>query len=222
MTANGPVRPTITSLTGQDTGAHRGGSGKRRPDRGPSPHEGARLRRLSRSQLQDRVGELGALAAGFCGGSPRTCDEAREAFLRRLADGVRRPGFELVIAETTALAGCAHGYPVRRGTPRWEGFDGYVPAELHRLAASGHLFAVSEILVPSRTRTRNQHRAWNLARRLQRRLLTDHGATAGVTLVNPTDLETVETLRSWGWHYLEGDTPRRLPLGPRRVLVLGD
>jgi hypothetical protein len=44
-------------------------------------------------------------------------------------------------------------------------------------------------------------------------------AALGVTLVNRSDHRTVEALRSWGWRYNEGDTPRTALLGPFRVLV---
>ncbi|PPS69383.1 MULTISPECIES: hypothetical protein [Streptomyces] len=110
-------------------------------------------------------------------------NQARSAFLRRLAADARRPGFELLIAETTGLTGCAYGFPAGGDGPWWEGFDGYLPGRLLRLAASGRLFVISGIHVPSRVRRQNQDRAWNLARRLQRRLLTDHGAAVAVTLV---------------------------------------
>ncbi|MGP4087700.1 hypothetical protein [Streptomyces sp. KR55] len=164
---------------------------------------------------------MGDLYAETSGGGPWAWNQARGAFLRRLAADVRRPGFELLIAETTALTGCAYGFPVRPDGPWWEGFDGYLPGRLLRIAAAGRLFVVSEILVPPRVRRQNQGRAWNLARRLQRRLLTDHGSALGVTLVNRYDARTVEALRSWGWRYIEGDTHRTPPLGPFRVLVLG-
>ncbi|MFF5521646.1 hypothetical protein [Streptomyces coeruleorubidus] len=95
----------------------------------------------------------------------------------------------MLIAETTALTGCAYGSPVRGDGPWWEGFDGYLPGRLLRFAASGRLFVISGIHVPSRVRRQNQDR-------------------------------TVEALRSWGWRYTEGDTPRTASLGPFRVLVL--
>ncbi|MCT9139337.1 hypothetical protein [Streptomyces violarus] len=224
MTVHVPVAPTTTELPGRQAVPDRRGTRKPprpRPERGSSPREGARLRELSRRQIEDRLGELGDLYADTSGGGPWAWNEARGAFLRRLAADARRPGFSLLIAETTALTGCAYGFPVRGDGPWWEGFDGYLPGSLLRLAGSGRLFAVSVILVQPWVRRQNQDRAWNLARRLQSRLLTDHGATAGVTLVNRSDARTVEALRSWGWRCIEGDTPSTSPLGPFRVLVLG-
>ncbi|MGW6960145.1 hypothetical protein [Streptomyces chartreusis] len=69
----------------------------------------------------------------------------------------------------------------------------------------------------------NQGRPWNLARRMQKRLLTDHGAALGVMLVSRSDSRTAEALRSWGWRHVEGDSPRTSPFphGPLRGLILG-
>ncbi|MEV5431960.1 hypothetical protein [Streptomyces sp. NPDC052701] len=225
MTVNLPVRPATADPPAPHAGLpDRRGARKPRPpgtERGSSPREGERVRPLTRRQIEDHLQELGDLYAETSGGGPWAWNEARDAFLQRLAADVRRPGFELLIAETTALTGCAHGFPVRGDGPWWEGFDGHLPGRLLRLAATGRLFVVSGILVPPRVRRQYQDRAWNLARRLQGRLLADHGAALGVTLVNRSDPRTVETLRSWGWRYIEGDTPRTAPLGPFRVLVLG-
>lgn len=224
MTVNMPVAPTATELLGEHAGPDRRGSRKPRPlrpERGASPRAGERVRELTRRQIEDRLGELGDLYAETSGGGPWAWNQARGAFLRRLVADVRRPGFELLIAESTALTGCAYGFPVRGDGPWWEGLDGYLPGSLLRLAASGRLFAVSRILVPPRVRRQNQDRAWNLARRLQKRLLTDQGAALGVMLVSRSDNKTAEALRSWGWRYAEGDTPWASPHGPFRVLVLG-
>lgn len=104
--------------------------------------------------------------------------------------------------------------------PWWAGFDGHVRESLLRRVAPGRLFVVSGIVVPSRVRRENQGRAWNLARRLQRRLLADHGAALGVTLVEARDAGMAETLRSWGWRSAEDDTHTAGPPGLCRVLVL--
>ncbi|MFJ1972517.1 hypothetical protein ACIO93_27980 [Streptomyces sp. NPDC087903] len=192
-----------------------------RPERGSSPREGARVRPLTRRQIEDYLQELGDLYAGTSGGGTRAWNQSRDAFLRRLAADVRRPGFELLIAESTALTGCAYGFPVRGDDPWWEGSNTYLPGRLLRLAASGRLVAIPAILVPPRVRRQNQDRAWNLARRLQKRLLTDQGAALGVTLVSRSDAGTVKALRCWGWRDVEGDAPLTLPVGPFRVLILG-
>lgn len=226
MTVNVPVPPTPTELLGGQVGPDRRGTREARrpgPERGSSPRAGERVRELSRGQIEDRLGELGDLYAQTAGGGPWVWNQARGAFLRRLVADVRRPGFELLIAESTELIGCAYGFPVCGDGPWWEGFDGYLPGSLLRPAASGRLFVISVILVPPRVRRENQGRPWNLARRLQKRLLTDHGAALGVMLVSRSDNTTVEALRSWGWRYAEGDASRRSPslYSPFRVLVLG-
>ncbi|MFJ9967623.1 hypothetical protein [Streptomyces avermitilis] len=57
------------------------------------------------------------------------------------------------------------------------------------------------------------------ARRLQERLLSDHQASLGATLVNQDDHPTLTALRSWGWLDI-GEVWR--PAGPTmfRALVL--
>lgn len=224
MTVNVPVPPTTTDPLGEHAGLEWRGSRKPvapRPERGASPRAGERVRALTRRQIEDRLGELGDLYAETSGGGPWAWNQARGAFLRRLVADVRRPGFELLIAESATLTGCAYGFPVRRDGPWWEGLDGHLPGSVLRLAASERLFVVSRIVVPPRVRRQNQDRAWNLARRLQRRLLTDYGAALGVTLVSRSDPRTVEALRSWGWRYAEGDTPWASSHGTFRVLTLG-
>lgn len=169
--------------------------------------------------------EIGDLYAQTSGGEPWAWNQARSAFLQRLAGDVRRPGFALVAAETTVppgttvLTGCAHGFPVRGDGPWWQGLDGYLPENLLRIAASGRLFAISEILVGRRVRTQDQDRDWNLARRLQKRLLGDHAAALGVMLVNRGDTDTLDALRSWGWQYVPAEARRALLCAPCRVLV---
>lgn len=140
---------------------------------------------------------------------------------------MRRPGFELLVAETTrpsgatVLTACAYGFPVPGDSPWWQGLDGYLPASLLRLAAPGGLFAIGDILVERRVRTQDQSREWNLARRLQKRLLSDHTAVVGVTLVDRGDTDTYEALLSWGWRCLPPTGTRGAPWpAARRLLVL--
>lgn len=213
--------PTTPSLPAPRPGPGRSRTpGRMKREQGSSPREGARLRPLTRGQVEDRLQELGDLYAEFSGGGPWAWNEARAAFLRHLAADARRPGFSLLIAETTVLTGCAYGFPVAGAGPWWAGFDGHVQGSLLRRVASGRLFAVSGIVVPSRVRRENQDRAWNLARRLQRRLLADNGAALGVALVEARDDGIAETLRSWGWRSA-GDDPRTaVRSGSCRVLVL--
>ncbi|MCX5170385.1 hypothetical protein OG616_20545 [Streptomyces antibioticus] len=232
----------------------------RRGPQGPSPLEGERIRPLSRWQIEDRLAELGDLYAQTAGGDSRAWNHDRELFLRRLAGEVQRPGFALLVAErsvpgtpaggeSAVLAGCAYGFPVRADGPWWRGLDGYLPRDVLGLAASGRLFAISGLVVHSRVRTHHQGLDWNLARRLQRRLLADHTAgladradgtgavdvadvvddvgvlgVLGVTLVERDDAMTLRALRSWGWRSVAPDASvarDMLRYAPCRALVLG-
>ncbi|MGC9538262.1 hypothetical protein [Streptomyces sp. UG1] len=205
---------------------------------GPSPLEGERIRPLSRWQIEDRLRELGDLYAQTSGGGPRAWNQDRELFLRRLAVEVQRPGFALLVAERgvlreaagvdVVLTGCAYGFPIRAHGPWWRGLDRYLPRDLRSLAACGRLFAIAGLVVHSEVRTQNQARAWNLARRLQRRLLadhsaglTDHPAVLGVMLVDRRDTVTLRALRSWGWRPVAADS-KDAPGSTRcRALVVG-
>ncbi|MEB8336865.1 hypothetical protein [Streptomyces endophyticus] len=153
---------------------------------------------MSRSQIADRLQELGALYAANSVVRPEEREWRSRAFLRRLVTDLRRPGFALVVAENTPLTGCAYGFPFRGG-----------------------LFEIREIVVPQRVREQSPSRDWNLARRLQRRLLDDHGHATGLTLVDRTDVKALAALRSWGWRDTSG-TPYGIPLlDPRCALLLG-
>ncbi|MEU6771804.1 hypothetical protein [Streptomyces sp. NPDC046759] len=187
-------------------------------ERTSSPRVAERVRPLTRGQVADRLQELGDLYAMTSGGDPWAWNEARAAFLRHLAADARRPGFSLLIAETTTLTGYAYGFPTGAG-PWWAGFDGRVRGLLRR-AGSGRIFVVSGIVVPPRARREHRDHVWNLARRLQRRLLADHGAALGVTLVDVRDDRTLETLRSWGWRYAGDGTLPAVAPGAFRILVL--
>jgi hypothetical protein len=233
MTAHVPDRP-VAADPERNAGPDRRHPGEPHPSgrrQSPSPLTGEFLRPLSRSQIEDRMAEIGDLHAQTSGGDPGAGDQARSAFLRRLALDARRPGFALVIAEAvgpsattgpsgTTVTGCAYGFPVRGDGPWWRGLDGYLPESLLRVAASGRLFAISEILVGNRVRAQNQDRDWNLARRLQRRLLTDHAAALGVMVVDRGAVQTLDALWSWGWRDIPADAQGTLLYAPCRVLVL--
>ncbi|MGY0021091.1 hypothetical protein ACVHNB_19160 [Streptomyces sp. YJ-C3] len=163
----------------------------------PSPLEAERVRPLSRCQVADRLQELGALYAVNSGTEPREWEGLSRAFLRRLVLDIRRPGFGLLVAENTALTACAYGFRLRAG-----------------------LFEFREIVVPQWVREQSPHLDWNLSRRLQRRLLGDHGDAIGVTLVERSDARKLAALRSWGWRSTSGHLYGMTELDPRRVLLL--
>jgi hypothetical protein len=148
------------------------------------------------------------------------------AFRRRLAGHMRRPGFELLVAEavrptgTPVLTACAYGFPVRLNDPWWPELDGCLPETLFHAAVSGKLFAIGDVLVGRRVRTQNLTREWNLARRLQKRLLADHIGATGVTLVDRRDVDTYSALLAWGWHCPPAEDGGASRFAPRRLLVL--
>ncbi|WP_405870638.1 hypothetical protein [Streptomyces sp. NBC_00005] len=172
-----------------------------------------RLRRLNRGQAEDLRENLADLyvksAVGAGGGEYRD----REGLLRRLAGDIRRPGFALLVAETTALAGYTFGFPVGRDGSWWRGFAGTLPWTIGQLTAAGRVFALTQVVAHPHEQNRD------IADRLQERLLTDLHAALGVTLVHPSDRTAHAAFRSWGW--LEIGAIVRLP-GPvaLRVLVL--
>ncbi|MEV0740288.1 hypothetical protein AB0I51_31140 [Streptomyces sp. NPDC050549] len=191
-------------------------------ERGPSPRQGDRLRPLSRRQVEDRFEDLGDLYEETSGGATRAGTRSRADFLRRLASDVRRPGFTLLIAENTTLTAFAYGFPVRGADPWWQGCDTRLPRTVRGLAVTGGLFAVSGIVVPPRVRTHYQDRDWNLARRLQRRLLADHAPALGVALLPAADTETLAAYRAWGWRDVVAQARDPRPSARAcRVLLLG-
>ncbi|MFD9430656.1 hypothetical protein [Streptomyces sp. NPDC060002] len=111
---------------------------------------------------------------------------------RRLTGAIRRPGFALLIAESTAFAGCAYGFPVWREGTWCRGSDGPLPRSVEQLTASGHVFAITETLVHPHTDDQG------LAHRLQQRLLAGHHASLGATLVEQADSALRNAFLSWG------------------------
>jgi hypothetical protein len=175
----------------------RPGQGQPHKPRGsePSTMEAVRLRRVNRSLAQDLGGKLADLYVDARETSPREAYRApgRQDFLNRLTGDIRRPGFAMVIAETDHLVGCAFGFPVRSDGFWWLGFDGALPQSIEQLTESGNVFAITSILVQL------HEQGQDVARRLQERLLSDHQASLGATLVDQDDHPTLASLRSWGW-----------------------
>lgn len=159
----------------------------------PTPAPAVRLRRLNRWQAETLREDLADLYVESSHAQAGQEYRGREAFLRRLTGDIRRAGFALLIAEDSAFAGCAYGFPVPREGTWWRGFDGVLPQSVEQLTASGHVFAITEIVVHPHTDEQD------LARRLQQRLLADHHASLGATLVDQADVPAYDAFRSWGW-----------------------
>ncbi|MCX4902937.1 hypothetical protein [Streptomyces sp. NBC_00878] len=174
-----------------------------------------RLRRVNRRSAQDLGEELADLYVASHGPSPREAYRrpGRQDFLNRLTGDIRQPGFAMAVAETDHLVGCAFGFPVRGDAFWWLGFDGALPRGIEQLAESGRVFAVTDILVRPHPRDRD------VARRLQERLLTDHRASLGATLVDQADHPALAALHSWGWQDA-GEVWRSISATALRVLVL--
>lgn len=177
-----------------------------------------RLRRLNRWQAEDLREDLADLCVESSLSGSGEEYRGREAFLQRLAEDVRRPGFDMLLAERETLAGCVFGFPVTRDGTWWQGFLGVLPRNIEQLTASGHLFAISHLVVHPHDQGRG------LADRLQRQLLADHEASLGVTLVTRNDRAGLSAFHSWGWREIgevrrqPGSTTLRalaLPLGER-------
>lgn len=160
----------------------------------PTPVHALRLRRLNRWQAETQREDLADLYVESSSAVAGQEYRGREAFLRRLAGSVRRLGFTLMTAEDMTLAGCAYGFPVPRDGSWWRGFEGPLPQSVEQLTASGHVFAITEIVAHPHTDDQG-----GLARRLQERLLADHHASLGATLVAHTDAPVCDAFLSWGW-----------------------
>ncbi|SNX62970.1 hypothetical protein SAMN06272735_4767 [Streptomyces sp. TLI_55] len=184
----------------------------RKPGDGVAP---ARLRRLNRRLVEDLREDLAELYVESRVPAPGdACRRTgRQDFLNRLTADLGRPGFAMVIAESDGLMGCAFGFPVRGDGSWWLGFDGVLPRGVGQLTVSGRAFAFGDILIRPHPQDRE------LARRVQKRLLTDHQASLGATLVDGTDQPTLAALRSWGWLDV-GELRRPLGVTTFRALVL--
>lgn len=172
--------------------------------------DGIRLRRLNRQQVQDLRDDLADL---YVAAAPATGCRDRRDFLSRLDDDVRRPGFALLLAETTTMVGCVFGAPVGRGDLWWRGVD---PGRRHtvaRLTAEGRVVALTQVVADPH----GQSRA--VAERLQERLLSVRHAALGLTLVDPADRAARSALRSWGWQDI-GNVARHPGPVTLRALVL--
>ena len=175
------------------------------------------LRRLNRWQAERLREDLADLYTQSCatppGGPPSGEDRGRKDFLRRLTRDTWRPGFALLTAQAPDLAGYAFGYPVPRDGSWWSGFRGPLPQAVGQFTASGQIFAISGIVV------RPAERYDGLADRLQERLLADHRALLGATLVDRSCRAARAGFRSRGWRDI-GVVYR--PPGPTvlRALVL--
>ncbi|WP_239150232.1 hypothetical protein [Streptomyces sp. SID13588] len=197
------------------------GPGQAQKLEGHDPSTGGEmyLRGLNRWQAEEQREDMADLYVESSITTPGNEYRGREVFLRRLAEDVSRPGFDMMVAEATVAAeaptvvGCIFGHPVQRDGSWWEGFQGELRQDIEQLTASGHLFAITEIVI----HPHEQHRG--LAGRLQERLLGEHEATLAVTKVDEADHARCAAFRSWGWQDI-GQASKPSDPGFLRVLVL--
>ncbi|MEV5777912.1 hypothetical protein AB0L49_43045 [Streptomyces antimycoticus] len=171
------------------------GQSRKPGDGEPSAMAPVRMRRLNRwlaEGLREDLADLYVESRVTAPGDPYR-RPSHKNFLGRLTTDMRRLGFGMVIAGTDSLTGCAFGFPVRGDGSWWLGFEGPLPRSIEQLTAAGNAFVFDDILIGPHPQDRG------LARRLQGRLLTDHQASLGATLVDQADRPTLAALRSWGW-----------------------
>ncbi|MGY1495177.1 hypothetical protein ACW4TU_00785 [Streptomyces sp. QTS52] len=193
---------------------------------GTTPWSLRRLNRWQAERLREDLADLYTdLYTESCATPPGGEDRGRKDFLRRLTRDTWRPGFAMLIAETSNLAGYAFGFTVPRDGSWWSAFRGPLPPDIAQLTASGDIFAISGIMV------RPSERYHGLADRLQERLLADQRALLGATLVDRTHRAAYAGFQSRGWRDIgviyrpPGPTVLRalvLPLGERTAAEPGD
>ncbi|MFE4413598.1 STAS domain-containing protein [Streptomyces sp. NPDC056821] len=164
----------------------------RRPDQ-PVLKDAIRLRRLTRWQAEGMCEDIADLAAESVAGTPGEAYHDRGDFLRRLAVMAHRPGFALLVAETTVLVGCAFGFSVGPDGSGRRGFDGTLQETVQRLTSRARFVVLTQVVAHPHA----QHR--DIARRLQQRLLTDLHSSLGVTLLHPANQAGQAAFSSWGW-----------------------
>lgn len=65
---------------------------------------------------------------------------------RRLAVSARRPGFALLVAETTVLVGCAYGFPVGPNGSSRRGLDRLLQESIQRLTARARFVVLTQVV----------------------------------------------------------------------------
>jgi hypothetical protein len=181
-----PRRSADTAMTSR-TGTFDGGT------REPVLKDAIRLRRLSRWQAQDLRDDLADLYVESAPGVAGARYRDRRDFLRRLAGDVRRPGFALLLAETTTVVGCSFGVPVGREDLWWRGVAPAPRRNVAQLTIAGRVFGLTQIVCDPH----GQNRA--IAHRLQEHLLAARHASLGLALVRPADRAERTAFASWGW-----------------------
>ncbi|MFI9760927.1 GNAT family N-acetyltransferase [Streptomyces sp. NPDC051963] len=157
------------------------------------------LRRLSRwqaEQQRETVADAYVMAYGSGGDGDQ---QDRRVFLRGFAADVQRAGFDMVVADSAGLVGCAYGYRLDRTGTEWSGFAGEQRPRTVEFTASSRVFALAEVMVlPA-------HRRRGIATLLVERLLSRPSTDLVVASVDRRlGTGPREMLRAWGWKELGG------------------
>ncbi|MFJ1605644.1 GNAT family N-acetyltransferase [Streptomyces sp. NPDC088253] len=159
------------------------------------------LRRLSRWQAEQQRGAVADVHVTAYRGAAGAEYRDRQGFLNRFEQHVQRPGFDMVVADTGGLVGCAYGFRIARTGDWWSGFRGELPTDIEELTASGRTFLLAELMVlPA-------HRREGIATRLGEWLLARLDTDLVVAAVDRSgddgrESAAAETLHSWGWSRL--------------------
>ncbi|MFI2206943.1 STAS domain-containing protein [Streptomyces sp. NPDC020192] len=175
----------------------------------PVVKDGIRLRRLTRWQAEDLSEDIADLAVEPVAGLSASTDRERGDFLGRLVISARRPGFALLVAETTVLVGCAFGFPVGPGARSERGLQ----ESVQRLTGCARFLLLTQVVAHHHAQRRD------IGRRLQQRLLADRRTALGVALIRPADQAGQAAFESWGWRNC-GEMVGLPGLGAPCVLVL--
>jgi hypothetical protein len=152
--------------------------------------------------------DIADLAAESVAGTAGEAYHDRADFLHRLSITAHRPGFALLVAETTVLVGCAFGFPVGSdGCGRRE-YGGTLQEIIQRLTSRARFVVLTQVVAHPHV----QHR--DIARRLQQRLLTELHSSLGVTLLHPADQAGQAAFSSWGWQNMGEVVGLPGPLAP--------
>ncbi|MGW1539290.1 STAS domain-containing protein [Streptomyces sp. NPDC002309] len=179
------------------------------PARAAVVKDGIRLRRLTRWQAEDMREDIADLAVEPVAGLSANADRERGDFLGRLAVSARRPGFALLVAETTVLVGCAFGFPIGPGACSERGLQ----ESVQRLTCCTRFLLLTQVVAHHHAQRRD------IGRRLQQRLLADRHTAFGVALIRPADRVGQAAFESWGWRNC-GEMVGLPGLGAPCVLVL--
>ncbi|MFI0240490.1 hypothetical protein [Streptomyces sp. NPDC016845] len=156
------------------------------------------LRRLTRWQAEQQREAVANLYVATYRGAAGSEYRDRTGFLRRFEQDVRHDGFDMAVADSPGLVGCAYGHPLEPDGSWWAGFPVEVTPQTEELTASGRVFALSEIMVLPDQRRRGV--ATRLGALLLSRLSLDM-VVAGLT-EEATAAGVGELFRAWGWKEL--------------------